>query len=74
MIADTLGVKLTIEEVPVQSFLAANPDKAPFLCHRIYDLDPLRNAGLCVPPTSLEDGLRQHVEGLLARRGGTNVA
>jgi nucleoside-diphosphate-sugar epimerase len=65
IIADILKVKLTVEEVPVASYLAENPDGRPFMCHRIYDLSLLRATGLTVPSTSIEDGLRQHVEGLI---------
>ncbi|MHB9139271.1 MAG: NAD-dependent epimerase/dehydratase family protein, partial [Victivallaceae bacterium] len=65
IIADILKVKLTIEEVPVASYLAENPAGRPFMCHRVYDLSHLHSAGLTVPATSIEDGLRQHVEGLL---------
>jgi len=70
IIAEILGVELKIEEVPVDAYLAANPGQAPFLCHRIYDLAPLRACGLRVPATPLADGLRQHVAGLLARQAG----
>jgi nucleoside-diphosphate-sugar epimerase len=69
IIADILGVGLTVEEIPVDTYLAENPDKTPFMCHRIYDQSPLRAAGLHVPATSIVEGLRQHVTGLLARRG-----
>jgi len=50
----------------VQQFLAENPDRASFCCHRIYDMSKLRDAGLYVPDTPLRDGLRAHVESLLA--------
>src|SRR5262249_7735889 len=49
MIAEVLGVKLTVEEIPVAAHLAANPDAAPFLCHRIYDLSRLRAIGATAP-------------------------
>ena len=68
IIADVLGVGLQVAEVPVAAHRAAHPDQAPFLCHRIYDLSRLRAAGLAVPATPLAVGLRQHVQGLLARR------
>ena len=64
IIADILKVGLNIEEIPVTSYLAENPGGHPFMCHRIYDLGSLRAAGLAVPSTSIEDGLRLHVEGL----------
>ncbi len=67
LIAEVLGVELTVEEVPVQTTLAKCPDLMPFLCHRIYDLRKLAAAGLHVPATPLAAGLRLHVEGLLAR-------
>lgn len=65
IIADLLGVALQIEEVSVGEFLAANPDRQSFLCHRIYDLSKLRAAGLHVPATPIAEGLRQHVASLL---------
>lgn len=65
IIADILKVSLTIEEIPVASYLAEKPDGRPFMCHRIYDLSRLRAAGLAVPSTSIEAGLRLHVEGLI---------
>jgi hypothetical protein len=50
----------------VTQHLAANPDTAPFLCHRIYDLGKLRAAGVAVPGTSITRGLREHVSSLLS--------
>lgn len=69
LIAGILGVGLTVEEVPVSSYLAEHPEAAPFLCHRTYDLSRLAASGLSVPATPMAQGLRQHVEGLLARKG-----
>ena len=42
------------------------PETAPFLCHRIYDLGALRASGAREPSTPIEQGLREHVESLLA--------
>ena len=67
IIADVLGVELTVDEAPVKAFLADHPENAPFVCHRIYDLAELGAAGLKVPATPIAQGLREHVEGLLAR-------
>lgn len=61
IIADVLGVELNVEELPVAEALAQQPELAPFLCHRIYDLQPLRLAGLKVPNTPIAEGLREHV-------------
>ena len=65
IVADVIGVELRIEELPVSSFLADNPDAAPFLCHRIYDLTKLTAAGLAVPRTPLAEGLSVHVKSML---------
>lgn len=65
IIAEILGVGLQVEEVPVGEFLAANPDRRSFACHRIYDLSKLRNHGLYVPAMPITEGLRQQVASLL---------
>jgi nucleoside-diphosphate-sugar epimerase len=67
IVAETLGVRPNIVETPVDAYLAEHPGQAPFLCHRFYDLAPLRSAGLSVPATPLVDGLRRHVETLLTQ-------
>jgi len=68
IVADVLGVGLTVEEIPVTAYVAEHPASAPFMCHRIYDLGRIEASGLIVPSTPIETGLRLHVEGLLARR------
>ena len=68
IVADALGVGLTVEEVPVRAYLAEHPDMSPFMCHRIYDRRRLESSGLSVPSTPVVEGLRRHVEGLLTRR------
>ena len=65
IVADILGVPLTVRESPVDAHLADNPGAANFLCHRIYDLSKLKAAGLQAPSTPLVDGLRSHVASLL---------
>jgi nucleoside-diphosphate-sugar epimerase len=66
IIADVLGVPHPpIEEISVQAHLAAHPEAAPFLCHRIYDMSRLQASGATVPNTSIEQGLREHVESLI---------
>jgi nucleoside-diphosphate-sugar epimerase len=65
IVADVLGAALKVDEVPVGAHLAAHPDAAPFLCHRIYDLAKLQRAGLPAPLTGIADGLREHVQSLL---------
>ena len=68
LVAEVLGVELSVEETSVSSYLTEHPEAAPFLCHRIYDLSRLAASGLNVPSTPMAEGLRRHVEGLLARR------
>ena len=67
IIAATLGVPLTVEEVSVGEYRAAHPESAPFLCHRIYDLGRLAAAGITPPQTPLADGLRAHVASMLGK-------
>jgi nucleoside-diphosphate-sugar epimerase len=64
IVADILGVKLTVEEIPATKYLEENPGSRPFICHRIYDLKRLMEVGLHVPGTPVKQGLRLHVEGL----------
>ena len=61
IIADRLGVTLSTEEVPVDRYRTDNPDKVSFLCHRIYGHEKMRDCGLPLPATSLEQGLSEHV-------------
>lgn len=67
MIADALKVELRVEELPVTQALQTHPEWRFFLCHRIYDLTPLRLDGLKVPNTPLRDGLYRQVQWLEAR-------
>ncbi len=64
MIADELGVCLRVEELPVTQSLKIHPEWRFFLCHRIYDLTPLRLEGLKVPNTPLREGLHRHIRWL----------
>lgn len=67
MIADELGAALRVEELSETQSLKLHPEWRPFLCHRIYDLTPLRLDGLNVPSTPLREGLREHVKWLEVR-------
>lgn len=62
IIASVLGVKARFTELPVATSLAERPEWLSFLCHRIYDLAPLRLDGLAVPATPLREGLAAHTE------------
>lgn len=65
IVAGVVGARLSVEEIPAGSFLAENPGRASFICHRIYDLKALRESGLAVPATPLAEGLRAHVDWFL---------
>lgn len=54
-----------IEEVDVQAHLAEKPGARPFMCHRIYRLDRLRDSGAKVPATPFSIGIREHVESMI---------
>ena len=64
VLAALLGQDVVIEDVPVDDFLAAHPDKAPFCCDRVSDLTALRSTGIKLPATRLDDGLRRQLETL----------
>lgn len=66
LLAANLGVDLRVTEIPVSEHLAAHPEAAPFLCHRIYSLQRLAEAGLRVPATPIAVGLEQHLASLLS--------
>ena len=67
IIAEVLGVPMPpVDEIPVAEYLRANPTRSSFLCHRIYDFARLVSAGIGLPSTPVRDGLRRHVEGLIA--------
>jgi len=65
IIGQVLGVDIKVKEIPVDETLAAKPELAPFLTHRIYDLSSIKRAGLETPSTSIESGLKQHTNHLL---------
>lgn len=65
IIAEVLGVAVSFEEVPVADALADEAVSNSFLCHRIYDLSPLRLDGLRVPNTPIAAGLDAHVRSKL---------
>lgn len=67
MIAEELGMPLQVEELPVTESLKVHPEWRFFLCHRLYDLAPMRLDGLKVPNTPLREGLRHHLGWLEAR-------
>jgi nucleoside-diphosphate-sugar epimerase len=65
-IAQILGVQLTIKEISIDEHLREYPDTAHFCMHRVYSLDKARDHGLILPAMPLREGLRIHIESLLA--------
>ena len=61
IIGEILGVNVHIREIPLTGYVEAHPEYAGHLCHRIYDLSKLKKAGVPLPSTSLEEGLREHL-------------
>lgn len=62
IIGEILGTTTRIREIPLTGYVEAHPEYAGHLCHRIYDLSKLKNAGVPLPSTSLEEGLRKHLQ------------
>ncbi|MBO2516988.1 MAG: NAD-dependent dehydratase [Clostridiales bacterium] len=56
-----LGTEVTIGTIPLEGYLDAHPECSGHLCHRAYDLTRLKEAGLPLPSTHLEDGLREQL-------------
>lgn len=68
LIAEALGVDCRIDPCPVDAYLRDKPDHHQFCVDRGLALGRLRASKLPMPSTPLADGLRMHVEDLLARR------
>ncbi len=69
IVAEALGVDLSIDEIPVGAYARDNPDKASFICHRFYDLSLLAATGVRLPDTRLADGLRTQLKALQRSTG-----
>ncbi len=59
IIGEVLGKSITVKEIPLTGYPEAHPGFAGHLCHRIYDLSKLRNAGVALPSTTLYEGMKQ---------------
>lgn len=64
MIAEALGVPLRTRELSISECLAESPSAAVYICHRVYDMSRAKQAGLRMPATPIEQGLREHVASL----------
>lgn len=52
-----LGCSVSIEAIPEAGYLDAHPEFSGHLCNRAYDLTKLRQTGIHMPDTTLQDGL-----------------
>ena len=64
IIGQLLDRDVIIKEVPLTGYLEKHPEYSGHLCHRIYDLSALEEAGVRLPDTPLETGLKIHLNSL----------
>jgi nucleoside-diphosphate-sugar epimerase len=65
IIAEHLGVRLEVEEVLIADLLKREPERLQFCAHRVYTTDAAKKAGLYLPDTSVEKGLKIQVDSKL---------
>lgn len=68
LIGEITGHPVEICEVPLEGYVQAHPEYAGHLCERSYTLEKLRGAGVKLPATSLEEGLRRQILWLDSQR------
>ena len=64
IIGQLLDRDVNIKEIPLTGYLEKHPEYSGHLCHRIYDLSALMEAGVRLPDTPLETGLKIHLNSL----------
>ncbi|HVT82663.1 MAG TPA: NAD-dependent epimerase/dehydratase family protein [Phycisphaerae bacterium] len=64
IIAELLGVSLSVEEVSIADYLKTQPDHRAFCCHRLYKPDKARAAGLPIPAIAMREGLERHLKSM----------
>lgn len=67
LIGQLIGCPVTVEEIPLAGYLEAHPQYSGHLCHRCYNLAKLCSAGVRMPTTTLEEGLRRQIAWLERR-------
>lgn len=67
ILAKLLDAEITIEDTDEAAYRAGNDTAYLYMCHRVYDLTKLREAGLPVPATGLREGLQEQIAWLEAR-------
>ncbi|MBP5608793.1 MAG: NAD-dependent epimerase/dehydratase family protein [Lachnospiraceae bacterium] len=58
-IAECLGTDVRIEEIPLKGYLEKHPEYSGHLCHRVYDLSKLREAGVIMPTVGIREGMEK---------------
>lgn len=58
------GHPVTIHTIPEEGYLQAHPEYSGHLCQRCYSLQKLLDAGVRMPSTTLEEGLRRQIQWL----------
>lgn len=61
IIGRIIGHPAIIQCVPMEGYLEAHPEYSGHLCQRCYDLGKMQRAGIPLPATPIEEGLRRHV-------------
>lgn len=61
VIGRVIGHEVQVETIGLDGYLEAHPQYSGHLCHRCYDLTKLRCAGIRMPATPLETGLREQI-------------
>ena len=64
LVGSILGAEVTIESIPEDGYLLSHPESSGQICERCYTLEKLRQSGVPLPKTSLEEGLRQMLSDL----------
>ncbi|MBP5607649.1 MAG: NAD-dependent epimerase/dehydratase family protein [Lachnospiraceae bacterium] len=58
-IAECLGTKAVIKEIPLEGYLDKHPEYAGHLCHRVYDLSKLKEADVRMPSVGIREGIER---------------
>lgn len=64
LIGQIIRCPVIIETVPLEGYLEKHPEYSGHLCHRCYTLAKMEQAGIPLPGTTLEEGLRRHINWL----------
>lgn len=66
IIGEVLGCRVALAEEPIGGYLEQHPEKASFICHRVYSLARLAATSAPIPSTRIGAGLDAHVKAILS--------